>query len=394
MWSNICIGTDSNTSTLKYTNDVLTYILTNKDGPKRLKVIHIHLQSSVFRTILDHTHQFVELSLEISLHHLLSICDLPSDAFPVLEILSLRMMDDYPYTNSVTLDPERTDPTQTHTPFSTAKHLREVSYLRSNPCYCLPHTPTLFLLPQSLVHFSAEMIPIFVIQIFDFLITFPALETCEFRVKHALTAPIIQHILHILHILHVHLKAISLYWESYELPDFVHMDWNSFFDQLTLPSLENLSVSSPITPHPITSLILRSRCSLKHLTICEGYSSHVDSTALNLLFDNLTSVTHYRATNWYYPLSAIRYIQNGALPSLVDGGFMAHPEGFGVFLDILDTNMALIPSQRRPIREFYVWCVRGDGFDEMRNRYNSCVEAYKTVLGLEIFVTFESLPID
>lgn len=346
------------------TADVLRYILSNISTPVSLTVSRGKYLPDVSTIILENFDRFVELSMDgIPQDMLISLLHLPQNKFTVLEKISLSWIDLYqPVLKDI------------RSPLEMAPNLRSVEYMMESPTYA----PPLFLLPWDRleeVFVNTMRIPPDVL--FDIFRRSLALVSCSFFIDTTWGIPISDEIV---------LPALKmLRLETRQI-----FSWHEFLSPLITPSLEFLDLISPQIPcASVTSLIVRSRCSLKRLYMFEpnGAGEYIGTEDLTLLLDHLPLLTDITIP-WSIPPPFFTQLHDGALPKLVNAHLEVHPEGLEAFLDMLDAH---IDSPQRYFSDFEIVCHRGPGFSAVRDRYLACYNVYNTIEGWDITVINKEL---
>lgn len=144
----------------------------------------------------------------------------------------------------------------------------------------------------------------------------------------------------------------------------VTFSWNDIFGSLLLPSLEALScfgLPSPNFFQAVTTLLIRSKCSLLYLFIDHNAKGeheplHLEFTQLFQETPNLRSFT----TGYIAPPALVRAMHGGLLPRLIDADWTIKPEGLCTLLDLLDAHSAQPSSNFQGV--ICATCLRGKGF--------------------------------
>lgn len=345
----------------------------NRGGGKFNVVVHDHTITPVTDIILP-----VSCRLEtLTIHNLpyeifCSLLELPVGSLYLLEELNLELYRDAsaissPYAYSTSS-------------LQTAHNLKRVTIAFGRSAYVGHFLPPILLLPWSqLTHIQFPSIPIPWGAIHSFLMHCTSLLVCQLHIDRDPDATIPSSV--------TTLQDLEVLLLSQECS----IDWDIFFDPLTLPSLKDLTINSGpnqyssaplLSPHGISSMILRSDCRLESLSV-GGFSG---STVLRPLHPveglDIKSVLRVSPTLailqglFILPSSILESLSCGELnlPNLYSVLVGVHPGGFWALLDFFDSHIHNHEERRElyysgKIREAIIWCYRGRGYASAYKHY-------------------------
>lgn len=297
--------------------------------------------------IISHNHRFRSLELQLGKESFHAFMDLPQHSLQHLEWIDIRILSDLP-------------PDSTTSCLETLPNLREVSLDSATDI-----NPTLsLLLPwEKLTDITVTCMDIPPTVIHTALQRCPALQKCQVTIG-AGTIPPSNTLITL-----PNLEKLMLIFRH-------TLAWDAFFRPFVAPALNSFCHNAPEAPlRIITSLILRSKCSLSNIAFTECTEEPSESD-YEFLLEQLPNVTSLE-TVWITPPSILKKIPNTLLPLLPSWYVHVHPDGLEAMLDILDTYISrdVKDSERREI-DMIITCHHGPGFDQVKRCYRLCHRRY------------------
>ncbi|KAF9467062.1 hypothetical protein BDZ94DRAFT_1318890 [Collybia nuda] len=331
----------------KYTvDDILSYILLSTTYPISLNVTNDEYVRKAPHIVYKNLDRFSELSvvsgLGLSFREVSFIFDLPASAFTQLEKLSLSSLDvDERYVDYGTA------------PLQTAPSLRSVSYKMKHPTYI----PSFLLLPWSIIEditIDGMCIPPEII--WNILRSSPRLVSCLLNIDATIPIPGTPK-LSLPHLPRFGLRTLS------------EFNWDFFLSHILAPSLKSVTLQSPFSPcTPLVSLVERSQCSVKNLSLSTNDGNvSIDPTDFGLLLDRVPSLVTFKSS-WVAPPSTFTRIYQGVLPDLAELEVPVHPDGLRAFMKLIDWCI-VDPAQRRLICFRVVWYCSPFEFSTEQDRF-------------------------
>lgn len=295
---------------MKRIYESLEYIVSHTHSPLSLS-IHNDDFDSLADVVFPNFHRFRNLSLgRISQNAVVSILNLPLHSLDCLESLSMW---------SSLIDP----PLPTTSALIAAPKLHSVNY----KFFSLwdSYYPELLHLPfERLTYISVQQMPIPLNVIQKILASSPLLESCIFQPTDC-ASPLEQS------------QTIMSNLNTLRFNNSPPIDLFNFFDLLSTPVLEDLEVEYPkFHIRTITSLLLRSKCSVKHLNLHPTSSSDWDEAAINSFIHQLPPSIVSLHIFWVLGGSIFKRIQRGLLPMLEKIVLFVDVDGLEALADLLN----------------------------------------------------------
>ncbi|KAF9455441.1 hypothetical protein BDZ94DRAFT_1242250 [Collybia nuda] len=354
------------------TRNVFRDILSRNNGTLSI-IIHDHTITPIIDIVFPICHRLESLTIR----------NLPYGIFcsmlelPIESLQSIKELDIDIYYNPSHVTPRYERNTSS---FQAAQNLEKVKIALRKPSHVTGLLPSVLLLPWShLSNVQIYSIPIPWGVAHSFLIYCTSLRICHLVIGRdfdvvplpsGITLP--------------HLEVLLLFQEC-------SIDWETFFEPISLPRLKDLTINSGsrqnisfpvLSPWGITNMITRSNCSLNYLSI-GGFSGSTVLQALHPV-ENLDIESILMASPSLVLLSGLfivspsifellrnSHLQLPDLRSIVIG---VQPDGFRALLDLIDSHIQFDKNQHMldysgNIREVVIWCYQERGYHSVHKYY-------------------------